>query len=48
MRNGCFILETKGGVEFKGCIYPSKGADGSDVILFVGSPRVQTIKGLEV
>jgi hypothetical protein len=48
IRSGCVLLETMTGVELKGAFYPTRLSDGSDAVLFVGSPRVHTLSELEV
>ena len=47
-RKGSYILKSKAGLELKGGIYPSKLPDGSPVILFLGSPRLNTLDEMQV
>ena len=47
-RKGSYILKSKSGLELKGGIYPSQLPDGSPVILFLGSPRLNTLDEMQV
>ena len=51
-RKGSYILKVKGekskGLELKGGIYPTKLPDGSPAILFIGSPRLNTLDEMQV
>ena len=47
-RKGSYILKSKAGLELKGGIYPSQLPDGTPVILFLGSPRLNTLDEMQV
>ena len=47
-RKGSYILKARSGLELKGGIYPSKLPDGTPVILFLGSPRLNTLDEMQV
>ena len=47
-RKGSYIVRDKTGLELKGSLQPSKMADGTPVLLFLGSPRVATLEDLQV
>ena len=48
-RRGSYILRViSTGLELKGGFYPSKLNDGSPVVLFLGSPRINTLDEMQV
>ena len=48
LRKGSTILRDATGLELKGSLHPSKMPDGTPVLLFLGTPRLDTLQDFQV